>query len=71
MSKKSSKIDKNKVYFAIKYLQMCKRYGKSDYIFGKFALFFIGIAFKIMGVNPTIMPKNRVENYCYFNFFKY
>jgi len=50
---------------------MCKCYGKSDYIFGKLALFSIGITFKIMGLNPIIMPKYRVENYWYFNFCKY
>ena len=59
------------VQFAIKYLKMYKCYGKSDYIFGKFALLSIGITFNIMGFNPTTMPENLVENYWYFNFCKY
>jgi hypothetical protein len=45
------------VHFVIKYLKTRKRYRKSDYIFGKFTLFSIDITFKIMGVNPNIVPK--------------
>ena len=46
------------VHFVMKYLKTREGYGKSDYIFGKFTLFSIGITFKIMGVSPTIVPKN-------------
>ena len=50
---------------------MSEHYGKSDYIFGNYALFSIGISFNIMGVNRMIMAKKRVEIYWYFNFRKY
>ena len=58
MSKKSAKIDKKKVHFAIKYLKMSESYGKSDYIFGKFS---IGISVKIMGISRTIMAKIELK----------
>ena len=45
-------------HFVMKYLKTRKRYWKSDYIFGKVTLFSIDITFKIMGVNPIIVPKN-------------
>ena len=45
------------VHFVMKYSKTRKDYGKSDYIFGKFTLFSIGMTFKIMGVNPNIVPK--------------
>ena len=43
------------VHFVIKYLKTRKGYEKSDNIFRKFNLFSIGMTFKIMGINPTIV----------------